>query len=470
MGQSGADAAAIELLAVGEKHETTSDMKQVAIMILAVGLAPLTLEAQEALQPNNRFILTDPQPDTLSADLPTNNAEPHPISPQEMKEAKVTTWKDYVGIPGPSGWRVNVIEPDPQDHGPDGFNHHDWDADGDLDVFVNFEEGGYSRLYFNPGKVKVRELWTDFIEFPKHGKCEDSGIGDLDCDGDIDYVANGGHVYFNPGKGELRDPGKWIQMTLFENEARVPTISDLDGDSLNDLIVGARTWYKQPATGKHDATNWKRYELGKANWPMSCILSDIDGDGDNDILVQERKFQGTFYYVNPGRDKVTEPWPVNVIDPATGGMFMALGDVNGDGRLDLIKAAEMISIYLRTNDQGAPTYHKIEVAPPPQPASVKVKAKAKGVAILEMNGVPSYPEIVIIPEYEAQLWYLTLSSEGRSPENWTNTLMDMPGPESRKKMDNAFLVDLDGDGDQDIATTEENGGWGVIWFENPANN
>lgn len=30
--------------------------------------------------------------------------------------------------------------------------------------------------------------------------------------------------------------------------------------------------------------------------------------------------------------------------------------------------------------------------------------------------------------------------------------------------------DLDGDGDQDIATTEENGGWGVVWFESPAKN
>ena len=94
----------------------------------------------------------------------------------------------------------NVIQPDPKNHGPDGFNHHDWDGDGDLDAFVNFEEGGYSRLYFNPGKAKIRELWADYIEFKKHGKCEDSGIGDLDNDGDIDYIANGGHVYFNPGK------------------------------------------------------------------------------------------------------------------------------------------------------------------------------------------------------------------------------------------------------------------------------
>ena len=79
---------------------------------------------------------------------------------------------------------------------------------------------------------------------------------------------------------------------------------------------------------------------------MSCIVNDIDGDGDNDILVQERERQGTFYFVNPGSDKVTEPWPVKVIDPSKDGMFMTLGDVNGDGRLDLVKAGNKICIYL----------------------------------------------------------------------------------------------------------------------------
>ena len=81
-------------------------------------------------------------------------------------------WQTYGGKAGPTGWRCHVIQPDPGDHGPDGINVHDWNGDGDSDLFVNYEEGKYSRLYFNPGPKETRRPWNNYIEF-KHGKCED---------------------------------------------------------------------------------------------------------------------------------------------------------------------------------------------------------------------------------------------------------------------------------------------------------
>jgi hypothetical protein len=160
-----------------------------------------------------------------------------------------------------------------------------------------------------------------------------------------------------------------------------------------------------------------------------------------------------------------------MIDAEIDGLFMIVGDVNADGRPDLVKASKKgaVYLYLRTNDKGAPNYHRVVVPKPFQPDGLTAKgddARPKGVALIEMGGDPSTPEIVLIPEYEAKLWYLTMTGDGMSSENWTNHLMDLPGSESRKKMDHGFRADLDGDGDMDIATTEENGGWGVVWFEN----
>ena len=56
-------------------------------------------------------------------------------------------FEKYRGKEGPTGWMTHVVYPDIADHGPDGINFHDWDGDGDIDIFVNYEEGKYSRLY-----------------------------------------------------------------------------------------------------------------------------------------------------------------------------------------------------------------------------------------------------------------------------------------------------------------------------------
>jgi len=376
-------------------------------------------------------------------------------------------WSTYCGKVGPSGWRCNVVQPDPKNHGPDGINLHDWDGDGDLDVFVNYEEGAYSRLYFNPGKGKVRDLWADYIEF-KHGKCEDSGMGDLDNDGDIDYIANGGWVYFNPGKTDLRDASKWTKMTLFNNEARVPVVADVDGDGLNDLIVGAKAWYKQPVKGKHNAKNWKSHPLGRALWPMNCFVYDMDADGDDDIVVQDRRRE-TFWFVNAGKGKRAAQWSRKTLYAKKDGMFMAIGDVNGDKIDDFVitnQRGRNIHILLRSNKRGEPSLKTIVLAQPADKTGAGGSYFPKGAAVMELDGDPSKKEILIVPK-SGNIWMATFSGDPTNAKNWKATPIETPGAATRRKMDNAFLGDLDGDGDLDIMTTEENGGWGAVWFENP---
>jgi len=373
-------------------------------------------------------------------------------------------WELYRGKTGPSGWRCHVIQADPKDDGPDGINLHDWDGDGDLDMFVNAEEGHYSRLYFNPGPDSVRSVWSEYIQF-EHGQCEDSGMGDLDHDGDMDYVANGGWVYFNPGTPHVRDRSQWTKMTLFDNERRVPTVADVDGDGLNDLIVGAQEWHKQPSTGKHESVNWKKYTIGKNRWPMNCIMVDVDKDGDIDMVVPDRGIE-ICWYVNPGKTLVTGLWKRKTLHAHTEPMFMTVADVNGDRINDFVitggskgDLAEKLIVLLRTNRRGDPTFREIVI-------DQSGASFPKGVAVMDLDGDPRKNEILVIPK-QGDIWTATFMGDSMKTKNWQAVPLKMPGSETRKKMDNAWLGDLDNDGDLDVVTTEENGGWGVIWFENP---
>ena len=79
---------------------------------------------------------------------------------------------------------------------------------------------------------------------------------------------------------------------------------------------------------------------------------------------------------------------------------------------------------------------------------------------------PRKNEIFVIPK-SGDIWTATYAGDAKNAANWTATPIRMPGAATRKKMDDAWIGDLDGDGDLDVVTTEENGHWGVIWFENP---
>ena len=355
-------------------------------------------------------------------------------------------------------WQCHIVDPDSKDHGPDGVTIRDFDQDGLPDLLVPFEEGNFSRLYFHPGYqyAENQSRWN-YIEFPFGG--EDNGAGDLDQDGHIDLIINGGHVFFNPGPRQARERDAWQQMTLFDQQARVPLVRDIDGDSHSDLLVNGTHLYRAPPTGKRIKENWVLHSLGKTTWPMNALFHDVNRDGRQDIVIADRNGHGTVWFESPAHNRL-DPWRFKVIDPRTNISFMKIADIDNDGMEDLIittKGTKSITILRRK-----PSTSSIKFEPFTIPQAAGDFPKGVNVYDYDEDG---NQELFVLPKGNGE-WITEFQSKD-APIRFETKALNIPGFGSRTKMDDAVHQDMDGDRDMDVVTTDENGGWGVIWFENP---
>jgi hypothetical protein len=244
----------------------------------------------------------------------------------------------------------------------------------------------------------------------------------------------------------------------------------VDGRGGVDLIAAGKGrnaavgWFQSPADPR-ELSRWKWHALCPAAWIMSLAAVDMDADGDLDVLVSERKGKqpGCYWLANPGpRGKLTEPWPKHWIAQAkTQVMFLCVADLDGDGLRDVLAACKPRTIAFhrrRSRDGKSWTSHAIRV---PDSAGT---AKAVNVGDVDLDG---RPDLVFTCEQAGRgrsgvMWL----SYRKSVTDAEWTAHDVSGPEGAK-YDLVELIDLDGDGDLDALTCEESANLGVIWYENP---
>ncbi len=178
-----------------------------------------------------------------------------------------------------------------------GFALEDVDGDGRLEIVTS--EGHYAAhdwwiTWYKPGPT-LRDPWQRFVIDPAcHGLAHDLIFADLDGDGRREMVANAvfcpvnGAFAYRPGL-DLREP--WQRQTLGAGiHAEGLAAADLDGDGRLEVINGP-DYYSQPAAGPF-AGEWQRTTYAPDMREMGRVLvCDIAGHGHPDIVLAESEYR-----------------------------------------------------------------------------------------------------------------------------------------------------------------------------------
>lgn len=353
-------------------------------------------------------------------------------------------------------WKRHTI--DGTSKGADGVRLADANGDGRLDIVTGWEQGGVVRVYLHPGPEKARPAWPA-VTVARVKDVEDAVFADLDGDGALEVVSSceGKTQSIFVSWGRVADPDSWKTEPLPASAGRAWMFVlplQVDGKRGIDLVAGGKNkgaeigWYESPADPRKLA-DWKWHKLRDAGWIMSLVAQDMDGDGDVDIVFSDRKGKrtGAFWLENP-------TWTEHVI----GGqgrevMFITLADLDQDGRQDVLAAVKPAEVlHFRRVDAGGKSWETRALPFPPNTGH----AKGVGVGDLDLDGKP---DVVFSCEgaegaKSGVMWLK--NGEGRQ----------ISGPDG-VKFDLVELLDVDGDGDLDVLTCEENENLGVIWYENP---
>lgn len=162
---------------------------------------------------------------------------------------------------------------------------------------------------------------------------------DIDGDGRIEMITGGdGLFWYRP------DTNEWGKVSDYYAHVGV-LVEDIDGDGALEIVLGEETtegkkdymlsWYKpQPDLRKP----WKRTIIdGSYDGHVHDLLSaDMDGDGEKELVTISCYSPAPGIHIFKRKRDLSSPWTKSVVSQGIFTEGLAIGDVNGDGRFEII--------------------------------------------------------------------------------------------------------------------------------------
>ncbi len=321
---------------------------------------------------------------------------------------------------------------------------------------------GYPDLVFGIGRhwpLRSRVLLNDGKgHFTAHDlgdtphRTYSAAVADVDRDGHPDVVISndqpdGKLIYLNDGQGNFHISGtfgdpKW--------STRYVTLADLNGDGYPDVIVANRG---DPP--KHPAASFVCLNDGKGHFPACTplagtesatiiVAADFDGDGAIDLFVPHRDGGQSVIFWNDGKGSL--PQKTQVGPPDAAARAAAAGDLNGDGRIDLVVGDERQGLFVYLN-RG-----KRDFGDPIMLVGKRRVPYAVSIADLNRDGKPD----IVVGNLEAPGSVFFNDGTGAN-------FLEIPWGDGKGAVYGLAIGDLDGDGWPDIAAARSDAP-NAVWF------
>lgn len=279
--------------------------------------------------------------------------------------------------------------------------------------------------------------------------CEGAFYGDFNKDGKMDVVA-GPYYYEGPTfekKTEIfpvkdYDPKGYSHNFLMYSH-------DVNGDGWTDVIVVGfpgepSLWYENP---QNKAGHWKKNTIHMVTDNESPRWGDLTGDGKPELVFHTAGYLG---WAAPTED-VTKPWAFSKASKKGGWQRythgFGFGDVNGDGRADLLEAQGWWEQPQKHVEEGW-VFHKVQFG--------------KGGAQMYAYDVDGDKDNDIVTSLEAHgyglAWFENTGKDDKGEIAFKEHRITGSKPEDNKygvkfsQLHAVDMVDMDGDGVLDIVT------------------
>jgi FG-GAP-like repeat len=260
------------------------------------------------------------------------------------------------------------------------------------------------------------------------GASETVALADINRDGRLDIVS-GDHWYAAPTW--TRHAFRELGFTSNYIDAFSDLPLDVDADGATDIVTVTWfakkiAWWRNP--GKADAP-WTEASIDSGFPVEFAQLVDLDGDGKaRELLPQsgDAKAPLAWYEAVKGR------WEKHVVSATSYGHGIGAGDVNGDGRVDILTPKGWFEAPANPRG-GAWTQH----------AAWDEKAHLGFLHVLDVNG-DSRRDVVTTNAHDYGLIWFEQGADGA----FTRRLID----DSWSQGHASTIVDLNGDGRLDLIT------------------